>query len=152
MIDGTRAPNQAAINAAVALCLSRGARPTLARRMVLEILAHASKPMSAYAVLDVIRAGRPSAAPVMVYRALAFWRREGVIVRLDSISAYQLSLCERDEGSTYLICTGCGTVEQVTLPITPGQLAQHPLAEGFRPTSDHIEITGTCQRCQTSGD
>ena len=59
------------------LCKARGVRLTLQRRTVLELLCASGKPLSAYELLDQMRATTKNPTPPMVYRALDFLLNQG---------------------------------------------------------------------------
>ena len=54
---------EAALDRAATSCLKRGAQLTPLRRQVLGLVLGADQPLGAYALLDLLKAERPGAAP-----------------------------------------------------------------------------------------
>ena len=60
------------ISRAESLCDQRGVRFTSLRKRVFTLLCTSDKPLSAYEILDLLRASTTNPAPPTVYRALDF--------------------------------------------------------------------------------
>ena len=91
------------------LCHARGARLTATRRRVLELIWRSHEPMGAYALLESLRRSKRRAAAPTVYRALDFLMAQGLIHRIESLSAYVG--CDHPGESAhgpFLLCTSCG--------------------------------------------
>src|SRR4051794_24338351 len=103
---------EAQLEHAAALCTSRGARLTELRRLVLGLVLESGAPIGAYELLDRLRGHRNGAAPPTVYRALDFLLAQGVIHRLERLSAYVscLGTDAHEHRAQFLICGGCGQV------------------------------------------
>src|SRR5690606_28474545 len=105
----------AALAAAETLCQRRGARLTVLRRRVLELIWSSHEPVGAYDILQRLTEDGRRAAPTTVYRALDFLAAHRLIHRLASRNAY--IGCrhpdESDHEGQFLICTGCGTVAEL---------------------------------------
>lgn len=144
-----------ALRRAERLCAERGARLTILRRQVLDILwAEDHRPLSAYDVLARLNAGpragaahRP-AAPPTVYRALDFLVCEGLAHRLPSLNAY--IGCPRPEtahGAQFFICRSCRTVAEVRDPALGQAIARAGAGIGFAVDAPVVEVEGLCPRC-----
>ena len=73
---------------AEAVCEHRGAKLTELRRQVLGMILDAASPTGAYDLLDKLRPKRRGAAPPTVYRALDFLLDQGLIHRVERLSAF----------------------------------------------------------------
>src|SRR4051812_26325434 len=78
----------AKLHRAEELCRQRGTRLTDLRRQVLGLILDAGAPIGAYELLDRLRAHRSGAAPPTVYRALDFLLAQGMIHRVERLSAF----------------------------------------------------------------
>lgn len=135
------------------ICRERGARLTLQRRRVLEILCAGLQPMGAYEILERLAGSIPGARPATVYRALQFLQSQGLVHRLESLNAYVGCVHpHHPHASQFLICRDCGQVEELADPAVEQILGRAVRALGFRADSKVIEVTGCCARCAVSGD
>ena len=76
------------LDRAESLCAHRGARLTGAAAARARPRAHSSKPAGAYDLLDRLRAHHKGAAPPTVYRALDFLLEQGLIHKVERLSAF----------------------------------------------------------------
>ncbi len=128
-----------------------GVRLTPGRKAVLDILEAARRPIGAYEMIDLLAgaAGRRP-APTQVYRALDFLVEQGLVHRLASRNAY-LACCHghgASEPVAFLICDGCGHVDEATSPALSADVAAVAGTRGFAPRAQVIEIAGRCAACQ----
>lgn len=140
------------LDAAAAACQRDGVRFTDLRRHVLGLVLEASGPVTAYGLLDQLRATRWNAAPPTVYRALDFLLQQGLIHRVERLNAF----IGCDEGAShahaaqFLICRTCGGVDEVDDHAVADALSLAAAAKGFLPAHATIEIEGTCATCSGS--
>ena len=112
---------EAALDRAATSCLKRGAQLTPLRRQVLGLVLGADQPLGAYALLDLLKAERPGAAPPTVYRALDFLLEQGLIHKVERLNAF-VGCMEADHGHAhghphqFLICRQCGTTQEMADP------------------------------------
>ncbi|MAT03475.1 MAG: hypothetical protein CL424_00275 [Acidimicrobiaceae bacterium] len=121
------------------------------RRAVVDALISAGSPIS----LPDLLAADDSLAQSSAYRSVATLVDAGVVRRLVHVGDH--ALFELDEHLTehhhHLICDGCGTVVDVTLP-DPLEAAMDKAfdaaatAAGFAPTHHAVDIYGTCADCR----
>lgn len=135
---------------AEAFCRSRGARFTPMRREVYALMLSQSTARSAYDLLDGMqrRLGRRLAPPT-VYRALEFLLAQGLIHRLETTHSYLP--CAHPGAAhqgLYLVCTDCGTTEELEDEAVNGLLRDRARASGFAPRRQVVELQGTCARCR----
>ena len=76
------------LDRAEAVCEHRGAKLTELRRHVLGMILNAASPTGAYDLLDKLRQTRRGAAPPTVYRTLDFLLEQGLIHRVERLSAF----------------------------------------------------------------
>ena len=115
--------------------------------LVLESLVAAGTPLSAYAILDVLRP-RGLKAPLQIYRALNRLVERGLVHRLESLNAF--IACRHGEGegmAVFLICQRCGTVDEEDAPALRGDIADIARSHDFAMEAVVLEIKGLCRRC-----
>lgn len=147
--QAARAP--AALAAAEECCASRGERLTPLRRTVLEALYASHRPVSAYDLIERIAAsGQKPPAPITIYRTLDFLRAQGFIHRLESLNAFIAcpSAHRPDEPIVFLICEGCGGVDEIASSAVLSALSAAAKGQGFTPARSVIEMTGFCGHCR----
>jgi len=136
---------------AAELCARRGARLTELRRLVLALILAERAPIGAYELLDRLRAHRSGAAPPTVYRALDFLLAQGVIHRVERLSAFVSCLGDEahEHRAQFLICGGCGQVTEIEDHEVEAALAQAARRSGFAIKGATIEAEGLCAACQS---
>lgn len=127
-----------------------GQRYTRGRRALVEVLVGAERPLTLPEIL-LRRSDLPQSS---AYRHLADLERAGVVRRVvatDEHSHFELAE-DLTEHHHHLICSGCGSVDDFTLPAEVERLLERSLEEaaaaaGF--TTDHhrLDLVGTCRRC-----
>jgi Fe2+ or Zn2+ uptake regulation protein len=127
-----------------------GHRFSSARRELVDVLRRAGQPVR---ITDVLE-GRPHLAQSSVYRNLAVLETAGVVRRIvtdDDYAHYEL-----DEALTehhhHLICSGCGTVTDTTLPSDVERRLDDALHEiaadaGFVIDHHRLDLIGRCRVC-----
>lgn len=130
------------------LCSARGVRLTAQRRTVLRLLCASDKPLSAYEILERMRTGNRQPAPPTVYRALDFLLAQGLVHKLESLHAFiGCAHPEHPHCSQFLICTDCGTVNEVEDSGLAHSLQAAEQNQGFRTRRPVVELLGTCSQC-----
>ncbi|ADM10790.1 hypothetical protein PB2503_00105 [Parvularcula bermudensis HTCC2503] len=121
--------------------------PKNARR-VLQILKDAGRPLTAYQVLDELRAFGVTAAPT-AYRSLDRLVATGLVHRLETLSAFVA--CDRAEchgPAAIAVCTECRQTTEMTGDMVPGYLQGWADAEDFAIDTVAIEMLGRCADCR----
>lgn len=118
--------------------------------LVLDTLNHADAPLSAYDILDRLRA-EGLRAPLQVYRALEKLIDQGLAHRLESLNAFVC--CARSHGHGeaaigFAICSGCGRVDEFADEVVADRLAAWAAAQGFEPEQTVVEMRGRCAACR----
>ncbi len=118
--------------------------------LVMGALAQAQGPLSAYTILDQLR-DRGFRAPLQVYRALEKLVEYGFVHRLESLNAFVACRhpdCDSQETIAFMICEGCGQVNEITDEELAGRLKSLAGDAGFALKKTTIELRGTCSPCQ----
>jgi len=125
-------------------------RLTPKRAAIVEILAAAPRPLT---IPEVLAAG-DGLAQSSVYRNLVLLEDAGVVHRIVTTDEFaRFELAEELTGHHHhLICSQCGTVEDV--PASTGleasladAVAQIDAATGFRTKAHRIDLVGLCRDC-----
>ncbi len=135
------------------LCRARGVRLTPQRETVLRLVYGSARPLSAYEILDRMPATSRRPAPPTVYRALDFLLEQGLIHRLESLHAF--IAChhpDQPHNGQFLICTGCGRVDELCEGHIDQSLQEAVDASGFRTQRPIVELLGTCVSCRNNAD
>jgi Fur family transcriptional regulator, zinc uptake regulator len=117
--------------------------------LVLDRLAGASGPMSAYDILDTLRA-EGIKAPLQIYRALDKLLEKGLAHRLESLNAFVACAEPHSHPAgvvAFAICEVCGHVAELSDPALNTRLNALTGAEGFVAKRSTVEIRGHCARC-----
>lgn len=134
---------------AEAICLQRNVRLTPQRLEVLRLMSQHQGAISAYDLLDLLRASEPQAKPPTVYRALDFLLEQGFVHRVESTNSFVVCLhfekpCHT---SAMLICDRCGSVTEQQAEGVESILKSLALSSGFTLTHSVIEAHGLCGDC-----
>jgi Fur family zinc uptake transcriptional regulator len=138
------------VEEAETICRARGRRFTQQRRALLEKLLVASRPVTAYELLDLVRPDDAAITSASIYRSLDFLVDMGLVHRLDSTRSFVA--CDHPDhphAGHFLICRECGTVVEAE----DKRIAQatEDLGERHGFTLDHrtVELTGVCGACRS---
>jgi Fur family zinc uptake transcriptional regulator len=117
---------------------------------VLEVLHGLDKPLGAYDLVDLFGAQGRRMAPITIYRALDFLIEQGLVHRLASRNTYiaSSSTSSSRETTAFLICEGCGDVNEVISPDVADIVLKVLQERGYQPRTKILEITGRCAHCQ----
>ena len=120
------------LDQAARLCIQHGAKLTVLRRDVLGLILDAGRPVGAYDLLEQLRSRRGPAAPPTVYRALGFLQDQGLVHRIERLSAFVGCIASHDHAvhhhaAQFLICRTCGAVQEMD-----NHALAHALAEAAR--------------------
>ncbi|CAK0760244.1 Zinc uptake regulation protein [uncultured Gammaproteobacteria bacterium] len=139
---------ETALARAETLCVERGARLTVLRRRVLELVWSGHQPRGAYQLLEELGHNGRAAAPLTVYRALAFLVEQGLVHRIESLNAY-VGCPVPDAGHTgqFLVCDQCGVATEINDPRVTQAVRDSAEELGFRIQQTTVEIRGRCLRC-----
>ncbi len=140
--------------AATAICARNGAQLTELRRSVLMLILQASGPLTAYQLLDQLKAVRKSAVPPTVYRALEFLIENRLVHRIERLNAFvpctesaEVAHTHGHHAVQFLICVTCGAVSEIEDDAVAAALAQAAAKSGFSPHHAIVELDGVCASC-----
>lgn len=131
------------------------AHPELTKNQALVFgsLSDADGPLTAYAILDLLR-DSGFRAPLQVYRALDKLVDYGLVHRLESLNAFVACShagCAGHGAVAFAICENCGLVNEFTPEKAMELLKDWTKEQGFQLKRTTIELRGTCSRCSASG-
>lgn len=141
-----------ALRAAEAHCRDHKLQFTPVRRRVLEILLRGHRALGAYDILAELEADGFASQPPVAYRALDFLVTHGFAHKIEQLNAY--TACAHPgahHAPAFLICRGCGSVQEMQAEPMEGRLGQAAIEAGFAIESAVVEARGLCPACQTSG-
>jgi len=124
-------------------------RLTPKRAAIVDILSSAPRPLA----LPEILASGDGLAQSSVYRNLVVLEQAGVVHRIVTAESARFELAEELTGHHHhLICTSCGTVEDVPASAhlessLADAVAQVEDTTGFRTKAHRIDLVGLCRRC-----
>jgi Fe2+ or Zn2+ uptake regulation protein len=122
-------------------------RYTSGRRALVDLLADAPQPVSIPDVLDA----DPDVAQSTAYRNLGVLEQAGVVNRIATVGDFARYELAEDltEHHHHLICNGCGSVTDFTVPASLERAVQRVAAEvaGFRADSHRLDLLGRCADC-----
>ena len=134
----------------VARLLRLDQRLTPKRAAVVDVLAAAPRPLT---IPEILAAG-DGLAQSSVYRNLVLLEEVGVVHRIVTADEFaRFELAEELTGHHHhLICTRCGTVEDVPASARleaslADAVAQIDAASGFRTKTHRIDLVGLCRSC-----
>jgi Fur family zinc uptake transcriptional regulator len=142
--------SQAALDAALAVCRTRGLLLTPGRQRILAILAREGRPLGAYDLIEKVAeetGKRP--APISIYRALDFLLENSLVHRLASRNMFLACghAHAAQEPIVFLICEHCGGVVEATSDDLRGSLAGLAAEARFATRATMVEVAGRCEAC-----
>lgn len=129
-----------------ALLRDAGLRITDSRIAVLSALA-ASPHASADAVFAEVAPTLPKASRQSVYNALGDFVDAGLVRRIEPAGQPMLFELRVDDNHHHLICTGCGTVQDVDCAVGAAPCLHPSEDHGFQISSAEVTYWGLCGTC-----
>lgn len=128
------------------------AHPELTKNqsLVFGSLSSAGGPLTAYAILDLLREDG-FRAPLQVYRALDKLVEYGMVHRLESLNAFVACAhtgCSAHGAAAFAICEKCGEVIEFAPDEALKVLNEWTKAQNFTLAGMTIELRGTCGTCK----
>lgn len=136
------------------ICSSAGVRFTQKRQKVLEVLIDSPRPLSAYELIDQYQLTYKEEIQAMsIYRILEFLKDEQLVHKLNLNNKYiacsHIRCCQDHGMAQFMICTECGKVEEVTIPIELlDSLNKRVTQSGYTLSSPHLELACICDVCR----
>lgn len=126
-------------------------RYTRGRRLLVEVLADAPRPLTA---AELVAAG-PELPQSTAYRNLAVLGQAGVVHRVvgsDDFVRYELAEAVTGRHHHHLVCRLCGAVEDFAVPPALERRVDSLMDDlgadhGFRAEAHRLDVLGTCAAC-----
>ncbi len=126
-----------------------GERMTVARREIIRAFTRSSSPLSAVAILDILKKKEIPANKTTVYRELKFLAKKNILhaIQFDERNRrYELS---PEEHRHHLICTSCKRIDDVILKHDLEDVEQRVKDQKkFKVERHALEFYGVCEMCQ----
>jgi Fe2+ or Zn2+ uptake regulation protein len=120
---------------------------TKQRQAVLQVIQDSEKHLTANEVFERSKQLLPGISFATVYNSLRFLRNEGLIGEVHfgaDCTRYDRTLARHD----HALCTSCGKLIDLDLPISAGLLKKATELSQFKPESVEIVLRGACPDCQ----
>jgi Fur family transcriptional regulator, zinc uptake regulator len=120
-------------------------------RMIATMLRQASKPLSAYDLINLLR-DQDAIAPTTVYRSLSRLIAAGMVHRIESLNAF-VSCTQgcKHRTAMFAICDTCGAVTEFEDTVIADRLAAWARSAEFSVSRTAIELRGRCKGCGPEG-
>jgi Fe2+ or Zn2+ uptake regulation protein len=127
----------------------RGFRITRGRKLVLDALVAAQRPLSPYAIHDLLAGRGEKVDTVSIYRTLETLENEGIAHRVAFSGGYLPCRLDNHTGCHHhLICRACGLVDEVDCPGMADVERGAAEESNFRIERHLVEFVGLCPACQ----
>lgn len=136
------------VEAAVAAVRARGMRMTASRRLVIEALFAAKRPVSAAEIAGGLDGARPPLDPASVYANLEALENLGLVAHVHAGHGPGLYVLADRSRPEYLRCEGCGALEAVEASVLAAARAEIRRATGYRAQFTHFPLQGLCPTCR----
>lgn len=131
-------------------CQQHAIKLTPLRQQVLNILSQQTQPLTAYAVLDLLKVDNPKAQVMSVYRTLEFLQTHELVHRIENLNAFMVcSHLAECHVSHWLICKVCGATKEYITKSFQQAIKQIEDNTGFKVNNPTIELMGVCTHCQS---
>ena len=130
-----------------ALSLS-GCRITRPRRVILDILAASSRPVTPMEIFDQARTVMPNIGLVTVYRTVEKLEELKLIDRVHHLGQCQTVFRGTHGHQHLLVCTRCGSSAYFEGLEAENQFADIGKRHGYQVTGHWLQLSGLCQECQ----
>ena len=121
------------------------------RDVLFDVIAGAGAHLDADDIYQLARKRDPRISLSTVYRTLAVLKRKGLVDELHLTEEHHHYEARSDQQHYHLLCTNCGTVEEVS----GEHVAQFQDAlareHGFTVSSLQLDIGGICRKCREQG-
>jgi Fur family transcriptional regulator, ferric uptake regulator len=131
---------------------ARGLRLSAARRLVLETLFAADRPLSAERIAEGVTGRVPRSDLASVYRNLETLEELGLVRHVHLGHGPGLYALAGGDPREYLVCESCDRVEAVQPDRLEAVRAAVREAFGFEARFGHFPIVGLCPRCAAEAD
>jgi Fur family ferric uptake transcriptional regulator len=119
--------------------------------MIVRVIAHSGRHMTAEEVLEEVQAQTRSINLATVYRTLDLLVEEGLASRADLGSGRVVYATARHGPHIHLVCRHCGRVIDADAASFEPLFKEIQTRYGFTCRPPHFPIYGLCAECQTKG-
>jgi len=138
------------VEAAVDLLRARGLRVSSARRLVIEALFAAERPLTAEEIAAGLEGWLPSSDLASVYRNLITLEEVGLVRHFHAGHGPGRYALASTGDLDFVTCERCGALEAVPADRLDAARALIERATGYRARFSHFPIVGTCAGCLTT--
>lgn len=128
---------------------ARGLRLTPQRAFALEALLESHRALTAYELLERMRAANLGGQPPVAYRALEFLVAHGFAHRVERLGAYVACTAgAAAHSAAFMVCRACRRVAETALDAPAPELDARAAAAGFMVERIVVEAEGLCALCR----
>ncbi len=136
------------VAAAIDLLRNRGLRVSSARRLVIEALFAAERPLTAEEIAAGLDGWLPASDLASVYRNLDTLEELGLVRHFHAGHGPGLYALAAADELEFVTCDRCGAVETVPADRLSAARALIERETGYRPRFTHFPLVGTCPACR----
>jgi Fe2+ or Zn2+ uptake regulation protein len=125
-----------------------GYRITRPRRIILDIIAASSRPVTPMEIFDQARSVMPHIGLVTVYRTVEALEKLMLIDRIHHHGQCQTVFRGTHGHQHLLVCTECGSSAYFDGLEAEQQFADIGKSHGYQVTGHWLQLSGLCQECQ----
>lgn len=129
-----------------------GYKLTVQRQAVLDVISrHEGEHLSPEEIYEIVKKEYPDIGLATVYRTLILLNKLGIIYKIDfddGRSRYELNREREDHRHHHIICTECGSVEEVEEDLLESLENQILKNKGFIVKNHRVKFYGLCKNCQ----
>lgn len=129
-------------------CIEQKISLTPLRKAVLQILFKSNQPLTAYEILEKLKAVHANAEAMTVYRVLDFFKAHHIVHRVESSHRYMLCIePNHHHPSQALVCKNCHNIVEIEDKDLAKALKKAGEKFGFVLSHDLVELQGKCGDC-----
>jgi Fe2+ or Zn2+ uptake regulation protein len=127
----------------------RGMRVTPQRVVLYRALRELDRHVTADELLDAVAARLPNVSLPTIYATLDLLEELGMVRRVQRAGTTLFD--PRTESHHHLICTGCGSIEDLDSDLDTDALEHAAAGHGFEHQRIEAVVHGRCARCRAAG-
>jgi len=126
----------------------QGYRITHPRRVILDIIAESTRPLTPLEIFDKARASSPGIGLVTVYRTIEKLEELKLVDRVHHLGECQTVFRGTSQHQHLIICTCCGRSLYFDGLVAEEEFAQIGEQLGYQVTGHWLQLAGLCKECQ----